>query len=601
MKFTGRAAAFLTGLIACLLFSVAASADVNFNAEMDRTRLFVGERASLTIVLEGEGVDARRGVDPPEVEPFFEIMNQIGPQVRTSMEIINGKFTSTSSWSLTYILKAKRAGIFQIPEIAQRVGDKVYRTKPIVVEIVEPPELQSKEEEGWSPPQDPYLEVKVDKPEVFVGEQIVVTWYLYYSGGIYNLKLGSRPALTDFKAEEMETAKQLNPQIKIFNGTSYNVAFIQSMALFPLLSGKATIGPMELIYGVPSSQRDFFGGRIMHERSLSSSPVSITVLPLPEQGKPDNFHGAVGQYSIEAALENKAVRAQDSISLSVTVKGTGNIEFIKAPDLKFPASIEVYPPESETEKTVSSGKLIGGKIFKYILVPQKQGDFNLPGAALTYFDPSQAQYVTIETPELHLHVEQAIQRAAGPVAISPDMSREEIKLIKSDLRYIKQDKTSLKQQGQYLAASKIYLAFHAVPLLALAAAYYTRKRRDRLAADPVFARRRQALPLAKKRLKRAAKKLDGNTAPEFYAELYRALTSYFADRFQVEAPGLTTEAVEKILKEKNIPRECSDLFRDLLSRCDMARFGAEGADANKMKACYNDASRVISEMEKCRQ
>jgi len=593
--------ALFAGLFAAALYALPALCEVKFKAEIDRTRLYLGERTTLTIILEGEGVDTRQGVESPEVEPHFEIVNQIGPQVQTSMQIINGKFTSSSSWRMTYILEAREVGNFQIPPLVQRLGNRVYRTEAIFVQILEPPEVETHEENGWAPPEDPYLDTKPDKAEAYVGEQVVVSWYLYNHRNIYNLKIGSRPPLTEFKVEELETAKQLNPQVKSFNGLSYNVAFIQNFALFPLKSGKAAIGPLELIYSIPTRKADLFGRRIYQDKSLSSAPLSITVLPLPEEGRPPDFSGAVGEFSLDATLEKDHVRAQDSLNFTVSITGTGNIEFIKAPSLNFPSSLEVYPPEAETEKMIKGGKLVGRRTFKYILVPQKEGDLVLPGISFSYFDPGVKKYQSLESPGFSLHVEPARLRPASPVALSPDLTREEVKLIKSDMRYLKPDKSALKEEGGYLVRSPLYLGVHVIPLFAFFAAYYFRTRKDRLAADPRLKRSRQAHPLARRRLRRAKGILDESHAPDFYAELSRSLTQYFADRFQMEAPGLTSEKIEQVMKEKDIAPDVRERFHLVLSRCDQARFGAVGSDQEGMRKAYQEALRVISELEKSRK
>jgi hypothetical protein len=445
------------GLLAAGLYALPAWCEVNFKAEMDRTRLHLGERTTLTIILEGEDVDTRQGVKAPELEPYFEIVNQIGPQVQTSMQVINGHFTSSSSWRMTYILEAQEVGDFQIPPLVQRVGNKVYRTEAIFVQILEPPDVETQEESGWAPPEDPYLDTRLNKTEAYVGEQVVVSWNIYYHRNLYNLKLGSLPPLTEFKVCELETAKQLNPQVKSFVGVSYNVAFIQNLALFPLKSGKATIGSFELLYSIPTREADFFGRRIYQDRSLSSAPLSITVLPLPEEDKPPDFSGAVGEFSLDATLEKDHVRAQDSLNFTVTITGTGNIEFVKAPSLNFPSSLEVYPPETETEKIVKSGKLIGRRTFKYILVPQKEGDLVLPGISFSYFDPAGKKYQRLESAGFTLHVDPARIQPASPIALSADLTREEIKLIRSDLRYLKPDQSALKEEGGYLIRNPFYL------------------------------------------------------------------------------------------------------------------------------------------------
>ena len=135
---------------------------------------------------------------------------------------------------------------------------------------------------------------------------------------------------------------------------------------------------------------------------LESKPVTIHVKPLPEAGKPADFNGAVGKYSIQASINTNAVDTGDAAILTVIVKGTGNLPVINAPAIVWPPGMESYDVSSKENIDKSTAPLGGSKTFSYSFICSKPGQYELPPVKLSYFDPASQSYKTIESNPVHI-------------------------------------------------------------------------------------------------------------------------------------------------------------------------------------------------------
>jgi len=582
--------AFLTALCMPALLS----AEVVFRAELGQTRLRVGERTMLSVSIEGD-INPNGGLELPNLSPYFRVEGQFGPSVSTEMSLINGRMTRRVSVQYQYQLLAAKTGSFAIPRIAYRSGGQTYFTAPVQVEILEPQSADQAvpgSSKNWAPPQDPYLKIELDKKEVYVGEQLRVGWYLYYQMDLYNLKLAANPALAEFKVMELEKVSRLSPVEKYFQAMPWNVAFLQSLALYPLAAGKATVGSVEISYQSQSSPRDFFGMPIGQAGSAVSEPVAITVKPLPEPAPPD-FTGAVGHFELAALLAKNQVRRNENNQLKVEIVGDGNPDYILEPKLNMPQDFEIYPPETKLETAARAGKLFAVKKFEYVLVARKEGEFELPAISFRYFDPEAGAYKLAQSRAMRVRVEpgpsgQSFEgNISGPAALA----------VQEDIRYIKPDRQSLDNEGRGAAGKGWFWLAHLAGFLLLGLAFYYRAYRERLDSDQIFAARLKAFGRSKKRLKKAKKLAQEGSAQEFASELKRGLLEYFGDRFGKSPWGLVEDEMREIMGKQGIAAETAKEFLNLLSALSRAQFAGamENRDAKEMLA---RGEKIIEAMEK---
>ncbi len=587
----------VAGLLLALLLPGALYAQTNrFTAEIDRTRLYLGERAVLTITLSGPDVNSKSSWDLPDFKPAFSIVSQSGPSRQTNMQYANGKMTSQTSITTAYELQSRKEGTFTIPSMQIVLGGRPIRTNPIQMAILKV------DTDEWRPPYLPYLQARVDKQEVYVGEQIVASWYVLFQRGLNHLQFQSLPVLTDFTTADMDTARRLMPVEREQGGIKYREGFLASMALFPVRSGKAVIDSLMISYSVPSEtkKRGLFGDAFQEQKIVKSDPLTINVLPLPAQGRPADFTGAVGTFEVFTKLDSREVKAHDSLNLQVIVRGFGNMDYIQEPNLPFPESFEIYPPEVEEASQIKAGRLEGVKAFKYIIVPREDGVFSLPPLSFSFFDPELDKYRTISSKRQMIKVIPGRKRDEPPIARIGPASKEEVTILAEDLRYIKPDADDIPDQSGRLFESWAFMGLHGLPLALLIGAVGWKRRLEKLEQDVGYARFKRAFKVGKTHLDRAAKKINKDDPAAFYSELQQGLSHYFADRFNLAQAGLTREIIEKTARECDIQEDYISPFLECLDGCDMARFGAGTGDRAAMERTLEQARHAIQQLERSR-
>ena len=236
---------------------------------------------------------------------------------------------------------------------------------------------------------------EVDKTEVFEGEQITASWYLYTKAGVREIDTLKYPDLKGFWKEDIELATLLNFQPAELNGKPYNKALLASYALFPIEDGKAIVDGYKAKVTVVSG----FGKNVTSTKT--SQVIPILVKPLPEAGKPAAFSGAVGEYQIKAQVESTSVVAHQPFSLRIHVEGRGNAKQFELPNPTLPTHVEIYDIKKDS-KFFKNG--MSYKTFEIFLIPRQEGELVIPPITTAVFNPGTQKYETLSTPEFKLNV-----------------------------------------------------------------------------------------------------------------------------------------------------------------------------------------------------
>ena len=187
-----------------------------------------------------------------------------------------------------------------------------------------------------------FIQVEVDKTDVYEGEQITVNWYLYTRGQMETLDREKFPDLRGFWKEVIEEVPSIQFTQEVVNGVPYKKALLASHALFPIKAGTATIDEYKIKSRIrlPVDGYGYLGPA--YEYTKSSRPVEITVRPLPMEGRPADFTGAVGQFDVHSAVEGQTFPVNQPFSLKVRFEGSGNAKLIDLPSMNLPTGVEVY-------------------------------------------------------------------------------------------------------------------------------------------------------------------------------------------------------------------------------------------------------------------
>jgi hypothetical protein len=341
---------------------------------------------------------------------------------------------------------------------------------------------------------------------------------------------------------------------------------LKKALLFPLSAGRTTIKPVAMNVAVAQPPRDifdFFGGT--QTVKVESKPITITVLPLPEEGKPAEFTGGVGQFTLAASLDRASTLNSEPVNLTITVRGAGNLRTVGAPQIAAVPGLKILDPEVKDEAQVAGTTLRGAKLFRYPIIPQSDGKYVLPQIALAYFDPQAKAYKTLRSDG---PLEFSASGSAGGGAPLAEVTG--LKVLGTDIGYIKPDAKALAitPMNPPWWPNLLYL----LTLGMMGSAFWYRAHSSRLVSDRGYARKTRSSALAKRRLREAEKLLKKNDAKGFHAALTQAVMGYVGDRFNIDSHAMSKDQLRAELERFAVPSETSAALIGIVDRCEIARF-----------------------------
>ncbi|MBL7554312.1 MAG: protein BatD [Bdellovibrionaceae bacterium] len=247
-----------------------------------------------------------------------------------------------------------------------------------------------------------FIQVEVDKTEVYEGEQIVVSWYLVTRGQLESLDRTKFPDLKGFWKEIIEEVPAIQFYQEVINGVAFKKALLARHALFPLKSGDTVIDEFKIKSKVrlPNQNFGFNLGKV-YEYTKSSQRVKIKVKPLPAEGRPASFSGAVGKFEVSSQIEGSQPVANQPMKFKLKFEGFGNAKGIEIPGINWPEGVEVFEVRNDA-KFFKNGQSF--KEFEIILIPRKDGKIVLPGIEMSYFNPETGKYETQKAIEIPIEV-----------------------------------------------------------------------------------------------------------------------------------------------------------------------------------------------------
>jgi len=580
-------------LIVILAFTCSAHAggDIKISATVDKRELTIDENLTLTISIYSSGGGT---LPQPEIPPLpdFRILTSYSTN---KFSMINNQISIVEEY--TYVLQPLRTGELVIDPVKLRIDGKRLKTSRITVRVKSSPRggapsAPSPGRRGRTAAparrlRNAFVKTEVDRRKVYVSEQVTLTFSFYNKLPDISILHYEPPSTSGFWAEEI--SRDRFPVKEAVNGEMFDVQRIKT-ALFPTSPGRHRIGPADLRIAYETG---WFSPRKVI--SLSSDPIEIDVMPLPEEGKPEGFSGAVGRYSIRAEVNANKVKQGEPVTLRVEIEGTGNIDAIGYPVAPELAGFKLYEPKISTEKKIS-GELLGGKkILEYILIPERAGRLTIGPFRFPYFDPESEGYRTAETSPLYLDVMPG-EKVPTPVPYS--LAGGEIDQVGEDIRFIKPDASQLENQADFLYRNPLFWGIQILPFLCVLSAAAYRHWREKTLSDVASLRRRRARKGAEGRLKSAGKLIKNGDSRGFHSEVYRALAEFIGDKLNISAAGITTGDISAKLRERGIDEESVKGLVGIMNRCDMARFAPGEPSAEEMRSLLSEASRLVERLDR---
>ena len=600
--------------------------DVQFRAQAP-AQVIVGRPFQFTYTVNQRARDLRA----PEFNNFDYIAGPYTSQ-SSSTSFVNGRRTSSFTMTFTYTLMAQKEGTFSIPPATINVGGEHYTSNGVKITVL--PEDQPQQTGSGQQPTasnqrsatggqqsatngseqgNIFVRTLVSKTKVYEQEAVLLSYKVYVAG--VDLKQFTNnttlPDFTSFLQQKIDL-QDVQLELENYNGRNYQTATIYSTLLYPQKSGDITIEPatFEAVLLVPNQARsrsifdDFFNSYTTATRSLRAPGTTIHVTPLPT-GKPVSYAGGVGKFTMDAKLSATEVKANEAITLTLTIRGAGNMKLLKTPSVDWPEGFEQYDPKVTNNFKTSTGGMSGTRTIEYLAIPRAPGDYILPPVQFGYFDTEKGQYQVLTTPEYTLHIARGAgdQSATGVQQSTVSyVNKEDIRELGSDIRYISAANFAPSSEKEVLRIGfgswQMWLLYGCPLTLALLLFVIFRKR-IRENADLTRVRKRQANSVARKRLKQA-KKLMGEAQhkEQFFEEIERASLQYLSDRLSIPTADLNKDTITATLRSKAIDESLIERTNNVLSDAAFARYApAMGITPEQL---YKQTESLINDLEDCK-
>lgn len=387
------------------LFSLVAKAqdnDIKFEAILSKAKLGQNERLRVSFEMNKDG----DFFEAPSFENFEVLM---GPSQSISSSFINGKRSFSKSY--TYVLRPKKQGQLIIDSASITIDNTVYTTDPKTVLVTEPIDNPNAPKTAQDIADESlYLVATLSNDRPYLNQGVLVTYTLYFSPRVYinNFIPVENPTYKNFWSQDLPI-KEYETRRTTFKNESFNAVDLKTVVLYPQKSGSLALDPfaLELYVQIPTGRRDFFGDPIMRSatKTVKAGDLSINVRELPEEGKPSDFSGAVGDFELSVDASRTSLEANESTQIKVKVSGKGNLKLLSIPELSLPSALEKYDPEYTDNVRVNREGMNGSVTDSYTVVPRYAGSYPVDPVAFTYFDPNTKSYKTLNSDLFDLTVE----------------------------------------------------------------------------------------------------------------------------------------------------------------------------------------------------
>ena len=583
-----------------ILLSMKTEAQVKFTAAFSPDRIGRDDVTSLSFSVEN-AQDIQR-IIPPSLSEFIIVG---GPNQSNGTNVINGDYKQF--YSIEYIIKPRGAGTFTVNSATAIADGKSYTSNRATLKVVKAAHLNRPGSTSSTsqfnpfslfdePPQEAsygdntikngenavdkikknlFVKLETDRTSCYVGEPIIASYKLYTRLKSESI-MSKNPSFNGFSVIDLGQQGNLQPQIGKLNGREYNVYTIRKVQLYPLRPGNLELETAEVdntvqfmkvdnIKGRPNSPDDMFSGLggegiESHKLAIQSNPLTILVRPLPDAGKPEDFKGAVGDFTLKAGLSASTFSTDESGTLILALGGKGNLQLITAPEISWPAEIDGYDPKLTDDLDKSTVPVSGRKLIEYPFTVSKAGDYTLPSIRFSYFDPGEERYITLETKPLSFTVTPGAGKPKAVLTGNPQPAEQSMlnRFFKNRLRvvsvvaaliliglivWLKWDRKKQKQVD-----AEIEEVTKQVKEAELAEEQSMMEMRDPLAVSET--------------------KLNSNNGNEFFIALNQDLKNYIASKLKIPAEELNRKNITEQIDKKGISNETSLQLQKLIDELD---------------------------------
>lgn len=611
-------------------------------AELRQETIGVNEVAHIDVTVSGGRPD-----DSPKA-PDVPGLELLGSFSSSRMEMTNFHVTHTQTFTFQYA--PTKVGSITIPAIPVFVDGQRVMTKPLTLTVEGGNSQQGRSWQGRSrqPAQQPrhaqippapghskdeepddsrphpgdriaFAEWVFPKTTAYIGEAIPVELRLYVANRL-RWNLNQYPTITGDGFMMQKLPAKPKSSVVTRDGQQWDVVIFRT-AVTPVKSGKITIEPAELlpVIQVPQTPRrrpvprgfqdffddpffnDAFGGSVVKQISIKTEPVELEIKPLPEEGKPASFAGAVGRFSLSVAAQPLRVEGGDPVTLTMKVGGMGNFERVTAPHVADDDGWRSYPPSAKFQADDEEVGITGEKTFEMALIPKSADGHekrDLPAVEFAFFDPTQERYVVLHGDRKEIVVsggdkakdrEESEAKSAVAQATPPASSSQAPEQKAGDIRFIRLDTGAWHFASGPLWTNPLFLGANGLALLAFVGWCGIRRRQTRPA--PTEQMQWKAARAAAMRRMRSA------TGAEFYDAAVEALQLHAA-LYGAGAPASLEAAQIAVLPivKGSALGDAGDIVHEIFATRDRLRYAGsegDGQGAGRIEVLRQQISQIV--------
>jgi tetratricopeptide (TPR) repeat protein len=543
----GRALAWL------LLLALPAWAAPKFETSLDRDNIRIGETTTLSMTFQDCSPEGQPGL-PPVSGLTYEARGQ------SSQMLFDG---SSLSQSTTYTIEVRpnHPGDFTIPAVSVNLKGTRLSSRPLKLKVLSAstPQVATGNEPA-------FVRIVPSTNIIYLGQTIPVEVQCYCNDSVGNLQLPQLNA-DNFIVGNIPRDPQ-RTRVRV-GANLYNLMIFRVPAT-ATKTGTLSLGPATWALGM-GQRNQLFGFMQTQQLNLSSDAPQIRVLPIPTNGIPPGFSGAIGSFTLtQCEAGPTSVGVGDPITLKIRISGSGNLAGVTLPtDEPGWREFKTYPPTSKFESS-DPLQIEGAKYFEQVISPMNDEIKEIPPFTFSYFDPSAGAYRTFSHPGIPLAVHPTAATPQPTIIASgapPEPAAQSQEIV-----HIKPEPGVARRPGPPLLQQPLFLTLQAVaPLLWLGALSW-RRQKEKLASNPRLRRRREVVRLVNVGLAELSTLAAANDAEKFYAAVLRLLREQLGERLDLPAPAITEAVLDDC---KGLDASTISLLRDLFRACDQYRYTPE--------------------------
>ncbi|NTV02353.1 MAG: protein BatD [Chlorobiaceae bacterium] len=261
----------------------------------------------------------------------------------------------------------------------------------------------------------PYLDAIVDNRSPYVGQEVTVTYSLYFSGTAPRIVDSGKAEHPGLWVQEVAPEGYIRSSVVKDGGRNLRMAVVKQLKMVPMQAGRLSVSNYRLKCFLPSGTGADSSPDV--ESVITAPTATIVARPLPK-GAPEGYGGAVGDFSIGLAAARYQVHAGAPLTLAVKISGRGNLQAFPQVALELPKEFRQVDSGMPTVTGEGAGKAADALYSNIAITSDQPGSFRFTPVRLAAFNPWKGRYETVSSGEITVTVLPK-ENAAKPAVPEP--------------------------------------------------------------------------------------------------------------------------------------------------------------------------------------